>query len=383
MKLDKLYNNFRPYFLISLIVVVSSVLLWLPFLLRQPYWFGLKIENTSFDYVYRHFDGLLYIIPAKTLYDIKKIDVPGMGLIVSLPLSAKYFAAHLPLYPLLIRIFAYIVGYLKSMLLVNLMATVFLASFFYYLVKKLNLTSQPLILTSVFLFLPRFLIVRSIGAPESLFILLLLISLFFFEKKNYLLAGIFGGLSVMTKTPGILLFPVYFLTIIEKYWREKKLDFGVISILLIPMSLIAVFLLYYFQMGDFFAYFHTGGVVAMPYPFSVFNWQAQWVGTAWLEDIIFYLFLYGLMVISMVKIKQRSFFYFSIVFFIAIIFIRHRDIARYSLPLWPFAVIAYEKFFTSKKFLIISIILLPAIYLFAWNFMSYNVMPVGEWKPFL
>lgn len=383
MSLEKLYNKIQPYLLISLITVASTLLLWLPFIMHQSLWLGLIIDNADFAYIYRHFDGLLYIIPAKTLYDIKKIDVPGTGFILELPLSAKYFAAHLPFYPVLIRLFAGIFGYLKSMLVVNLLATLGLVNFFYFLLKRFNLTEKPLSLLVIFLFLPRFFVVRSIGAPESLFILLMLLSLFFFEKKSYWLAGIFGGLSAMTKTPGILLLPVYCLVFIEEFYRTRIFNWQWFRILTIPLGLFAVFGLYHVQMNDFFAYFHTGGVVPMPYPYSVFNAKALWVGTAWLEEVVFYFFLFALTVVTLYKFKLRSFFYFSLVFFIAIIFIRHRDIARYSLPLWPMAAIAFEKAFTSKKFVLALLIILPAVYLYAWNFLSANVMPVSDWKVFL
>ncbi|KKP86985.1 MAG: hypothetical protein UR89_C0009G0006 [Candidatus Roizmanbacteria bacterium GW2011_GWA2_35_8] len=136
-------------------------------------------------------------------------------------------------------------------------------------------------------------------------------------------------------------------------------------------------------MGDFFAYFNSGDNIHLIFPFSVFNFKMPWVGTAWLEDVIFYFLLYGLTVISLLKSKQRSFFYFSLVFFVATLFIQHRDIGRYSLPLWPLALIAHEKFFTSKKFIVICIILLPAIYLYAWNFLGYNIMPIADWTPYL
>ncbi|EKE15482.1 MAG: hypothetical protein ACD_12C00002G0001, partial [uncultured bacterium] len=142
------------------------------------------------------------------------------------------------------------------------------------------------------------------------------------------------------------------------------------GIVLIPLGLLGVFGLYAKQYGDFFAYFHSGDNIHLTFPFAVFNFQKNWVGTAWLEEIIFYYFIYGLAVITLKDSKYRSFFYFSLVFFMATLFVQHRDISRYSLPLWPLALIAFEKFFTSKKFLIIFIILLPAIFLFAWNFLN-------------
>jgi len=368
-----------PYFTLTLLVLLSTLILWLPFLLKSESWFGLKINHPSFDYVYRHYDGPLYIIPAKTLYNFQSLEIG---------IPPKYFAAHLPGYPLLIRAVREIggfrdLGYLKSMISVNLLATIGLALFFYFFLKKFKLTKKPLLLASIFLFLPRFLVVRSVGAPESLFILLILSSIYFFEKKSYLLAGLLGGLATMTKSPGVLLFAGYCLVLVERLIKLKKVNYRWLAILLIPLGLLAVFGLYWRQMGDFFAYFKSGDNIHLVFPFSVFNFQKPWVGTAWLEDVVFYFFLYGLVVISLKNNKYRSFFYFSLIFFIAAIFIQHRDISRYSLPLWPMALVAYEKFFTSKKFLIISIIMLLAVYLYAWNFMIYNVMPIADWRPFL
>jgi Gpi18-like mannosyltransferase len=378
-KRNGFFSAIYPYFTVIAVILISTFVLWLPFILKANSWFGLKIQDSNFLQVYKHFDGPLYVIPAKTLYQFNLLE--KLGPYVALP--ANYFAAHLPLYPVLIRLFAPMLGYLKSMIFVNLLATMALGCLFYFFIKYFRLSQKPLLLTGVFLFLPRFLIIRSVGAPESLFLFLILLSILFFEKEKYWLAGFFGGLAVMTKTPGILLFVAYSLVFLEKIIREKKIKRQWLGIFLIPLGLLAVFCLYYFQFHDFLAYFHSGDNIHLVFPFSVFNFQKTWVGTAWLEDVIFYFFLYLLTIFSLSKTKLRSFFYFGLVFLTATLFVQHRDIARYSLPLWPLACIAFEKFFTSKKFLIISLILLPGIYLFAWNFMLYNVMPIADWLPFL
>ena len=80
---------------------------------------------------------------------------------------------------------------------------------------------------------------------------------------------------------------------------------------------------------------------------------------------------------------QQILFCFGLIFFIALILVQHRDISRYALPLLPIALITFEKFFTSKKFLIVLIVLIPAIYAYAWNFMLVNVAPISDWAPFL
>jgi len=375
----KKISNIKNISIIISIAVFSSLVLYLPFFLKLSKWFGLTISEPGMLTIYKHFDGPLYIIPAKTLYDPKLIE----SLKLELPLPAGYFAAHLPLYSLLIRLFSAVVGYLHSPVAVNLIFSAILAGSFYFIVGKLNLSKKPLILALIFLFLPRFLVIRSIGAPESLFVFLILFSLYFFERQNYFLAGIFGGLATMTKTPGILLFAVFCLAFLENFVKTKKFDWHWLNIGFIPLGLILVFLFYFRQYGDFFAYFHSGDNIHLVSPFAAFNFQKTWVGTAWLEDIIFYFFIYLLTIFQLKHCRYRSFFYFSLVFYVAVIFVQHRDISRYSLPLWPLGCIAFENFLTSKKFLAAFIILLPAIYLYAWNFLLYNTMPIANWLPFL
>jgi 4-amino-4-deoxy-L-arabinose transferase-like glycosyltransferase len=373
-----------PYLILTVIVLISTFIVWSPFILRMTSLLGMKIDEPSFLTIYKQYDGPLYIVPAKTFYNSKAID----NLHLEVTSSNKYFAAHFPGYPILIRLMSLIrpigdLAYLKSMIGVNLLSTIALVLFFYYLLKKFKLTKSPLILASLLLFLPRFLVVRSAGSPESLFMLLILLSLYFFEKEKYLLAGLLGGLATMTKSPGILLLGGYGLVFLEKWFKERKIRWEWLGILLIPLGLLAVFGIYAIQYKDFLAYFHSGDNIHLVFPYSVFNFQKNWVGTAWLEDIVFYYFIYGLAIIYLKKSKYRSFFYFGLVFFIATVFVQHRDISRYSLPLWPLTLIAYEKFFTSKKFLIVFIILLPAIFLFAWNFLLFNTMPISDWAAFL
>lgn len=369
---DNILNMRRiyDYLILTSIVLISTAVLW---------W------SVGFLTVYKQYDGPLYVIPAKTLYSPKAIE----GLHLETGLSTKYYAAHLPLYPMLIRLMSLIspigdLRYLKSMVLVNLFSTIGLVLFFYFLLKKMDLSKNPLILAAILLFLPRFLVVRTAGAPESLFILLILLSLFFFEKEKFWVAGIFGGLATMTKTPGILLFAGYGLVFIERFIKTRgKINWNWLGILLIPTGFLVVSGIYAIQYKDFFAYFHSGDNIHLVFPYSVFNFQKPWVGTAWLEEILFYFFLYGLTIINLKDGKYRSFFYFGLIYFLATLFVQHRDISRYSLPLWPLALIAFEKFFLSKKFLLIFVILLPAIFLFAWNFLQYNVMPISDWSAFL
>ena len=118
----------------------------------------------------------------------------------------------------------------------------------------------------------------------------------------------------MTKTPGILLFAGYGLVFVERFIKTKKISWQWLGIILIPLGLLGVFGLYAVQYKDFFAYFHSGDNIHLVFPYSVFNFQKSWVGTAWLEEIIFYYFMYGLALINLKDSKYRSFFYFGLVF---------------------------------------------------------------------
>ncbi len=375
----KKHRLFSPVLIIIAVVLTSTLLLYIPIIANLTGFLGFSNIQTSLLTIYQNFDGVLYIVPAKTWYFPEAIS----NLRLELPLATEYYAAHLPLYPLFISIFAIVLGYLKSMIFTTILFAVLLALFFYKFLQKFEITVHPLLLTIVFLFLPRFLVVRSVGAPETLFMLLVLVSIYFFEKKSIFLAGVFGALAAATKTPGILLFVAYGLVFIEQLIKNRKFQLNWFYILIIPLGLLGVFWLYAIQYGNFFAYFNTGGVVPMPYPFSAFNFQAKWVETAWIEDIVLYFFLYLFTIVQLKDSKYRSFFYFSLVFFLGAIFVQHRDLSRYMLPLWPFACIAFEKTFTSKKFLIVLLLLLPAIYLYAVNFLLFNILPISDWQAFL
>lgn len=369
----------RSVLYIIAVVLGSVFVLYLPFLTKTLPYLGFS-KGGGMNVIYQNFDGLYYIVPAMTGYLPKAIE--SLRLEFTLPL--EYYAAHLPLYPFFIALFAPIVGsFLVSMIGVNLMFSVALGIFFCFFLQKFHLTKHPVFLTIVFLFLPRFFIIRSVGAPEPLFILLILGSMFFFEKKQYFFASVLGALSVMTKTPGILLFGAYGLVFLERMITGKSFNMKWLWIGLIPVGLLAVFGLYQLQYHDFFAYFHTGGVVPMLYPFSVFNDAGRWVDSVWLEDIVLYFFIYLFAIITLKDSKYRSLFYFPLLFFIAGIFVQHRDLSRYLLPIWPFAAIAFESTLTSRKFRYVFYLLLPAIYLYAWNFLLGNTIPVSDWRPFL
>ena len=377
-------------FLISLFSLLSTFLIWFPFFLRLTSFWKIPLPGEGMATVMKNFDGLYYVVVAKSFYRPEIIEN-----LFSFPLPSIYYTAHFPVYPWLIRFFSPAFGYLWGMLSVTLVSSVLVSVVFYFFLKEFRYSKQAFWLTLVFLFLPaRWLVVRSVGSPEPLFILFILTSFYFFKKKNYWLAGIFGALTQLTKPPGILLFLSYTIFLLVENWsdlREKmaatlgNLFKKAYPLLLIPLSLLGLFVYYRFAYGDFWAYFHSGENIHPIFwpPFQVFNLSTRWVGTFWLEDIIYLFLLEALGVTLLFKQKRFDLAIFAAIFFVATFFVAHRDISRYSLPLVPFLLIAFEPFLVKREFKIAFWIIIIPIFLYAINFIAGNTSHLANWKPFL
>lgn len=368
-------NKFKDLTLLAIVTLALTLLLWLPHILALSNFWGLSFKE-GFNTIYRNFDGLEYIVIAKTFYSPEAIA----GLHLTQP--AGYFASHFPGYPLLITAFAPVLGYLKSMLFISLLFTILSAFAFYFLVKDFKLTSLPLTLTLIFLILPaRWVITHSVGSPEPVFIFFVILSIYFFMKNQIWTAAILGALAQFTRPPGILLGIALALYILWQGYQKKSLKYvlSFYPLLLIPLTLTGIFYWFGVAYNDFFAYFHSGDNIHLIFPpFQVFNKAQFWVGDIWLEDIV-YIFILGFLG-GMFLIKQKLYplAFFVLTYLGASIFVAHRDISRYLLPIAPFVIISFEKILVSKEFKIVLAILATAIYLYSQNFILQNVAPVPD-----
>ena len=119
-------------------------------------------------------------------------------------------------------------------------------------------------------------------------------------------------------------------------------------------------------------------------PFSIFSPVGRfWTGDFWLEEVIWLWLIYGLTVTRLWKKKLYTEALFSGVFFLSTLFVAHRDIARYSLPVAPFAVIAWKEILGKKEFRWILVMLILPIFLYTWNFILNNQAPIPDWAPYL
>ena len=189
---------------IAVLTLVPTLFIWFPFFLRLESVWGIPLPKDGMATVVANYDGPLFIATAKSLYDPEILNT------FEFDLPVEYFAAHFPLYPILIRLLGGVTGYPYAMLIITLLSS-FLAIFYF---SKLigDYVSKKDIgwMTAVFALFPaRWLIVRSVGSPEPLFLAAIIASLYYFRKEKYLLAGIWGLFAQLTKSPGILLFIAY------------------------------------------------------------------------------------------------------------------------------------------------------------------------------
>ncbi len=312
------------------------------------------------------------------------------------PLTTEYYTAHFPLFPLLIRFFGLVTNYPYAMLIATLLSSIAAIYFFEKLISQYALEKKDvLFLTFLFAVFPaRWLIVRSTGSADPLFVAGVIASLYYFKNKKYWLAGLAGLAAQLTKSPAILLFIAYIICLITPNLRIgnstannllTKLNLKkTYPLLLIPFGLVVVFSIYYFTQGNFWAYFKSGDNIHLFFPpFQIFNYSAPWVGTFWLEEIIFIYMIGAIGVYRLFSKKEYELAVFGGIFFLLTLFIAHRDLMRYTLPLVPLLYVAFADILTKKEFKMAVFVIIIPIYLFSLAFISQNVMPIANWAPFL
>jgi Gpi18-like mannosyltransferase len=385
----KVLKNIFPILLLTLI---PTLIIWGIFYFKIPEINSIPLPQNGMETVVANYDGPLYLVVAKTLYNNDAIKTS-----FQFPLPVEYYAAHFPLFPVLIRLVALVTKtFPYSMLIVTLFSS-FLALFFFHklISQYVDKDIDALWLTLVFAIFPaRWLVVRSIGSPEPLFIAALIASVYYFDKKKFWLAGIWGAIATLTKSPGILLFIAYLGAVIIPRLKSlatskfdvwlKSLNLKRYPVILIPIALLIVFYIYKIQFNNFFAYFNSGDNIHLMFPpFQIFNYSAPWVGTFWLEEIIFVYLLGALGLMELIRLRKWTLACFVGIFFTSILFVAHRDLMRYALPIVPFLFVAFSKYMVTKQFKIAFIILIIPTFLFALAFISGNVMPIANWGPLL
>ena len=361
--------------------LIPIFVLYIPFMLKLEHFFFLTFQETGFTNVLKNWDGPHYMLIAQTFYDI-----PATEKLLFTSLPASYYPAHFPLFPILIALLAPIMGYFYAGLSINLLFGILLNILFYTVAQKY--TKHPLFLTFVFTVFPgRFFITRGIVAPETMMVFFIFLALVMWEHKRYFQGAVWGTLGILTKVKAGFLLPAFFAQQTEEYFlKKKKINVRAIWMFLIPTALLGLFTFYYFRTGNFFAFFEAeqGNDLFITFPFAQFHSASAWIGTAWLEDVVFYFAAMFILTVTLYNKKDhRSWFYYVLFYTLFLIFVPQRDITRFSYPMYPIFLLTFQKWFTSKEFRAALVLLLPAIYFYAWNFMIQNQAPIANLAPFL
>lgn len=369
----------RAYLVI--LVILFSLVVWLPFATKivLPGW-ELDFSGGN-KTLWQNFDGPNYLIVSKTWYNVEKIKTE-----FSSPLPAEYYPAHFPLYPAIISIFDMVLKGPTAMLLSTLVGSILCFLMLYKYIMEFKLSKNAFWLCLAFLILPaRWVAVRAVGSPEPWFIFFILASIFYFRKEKFWLAGILAALAQLTKSPAIILLAAYGVFALVDSIKSKKIQFKYLP-LLIQLTVIPVLFWFFgLRTGDFWAYFHSGDNIHLFWPpFSVFSPKGQyWVGSFWLEDVIWTWLIFGVGIMKLRDKKLTIEYYFAGLFFLSTLFVAHRDISRYILPIAPFVLIGWDKLVQKKEFKIVAAVLVIPILLYSWTFLLNNTAPIADWAPYL
>lgn len=183
------------------------------------------------------------------------------------------YIAFFPLFPLVIRAFAFLsgLGSLSSAIFINLVIGFSAAVLLYKLVEEKFGPRAALSATFLFSFYPAT-VFLTVPYTESLFIFLVLTFFYFIRRNKLAAAGATAGLVLITRLTGIVLIPVLFYELI----KEKRYRTGSILGLLLSGPPILSFLIFqYFRFGTPLAFLEAQKINWYHQP--AWPWQGFWL----------------------------------------------------------------------------------------------------------
>lgn len=371
-------SELRTLGLVIIISVIPVLLIYLPFMLHMPSFWGIPLKLSGMQQIFANWDGPNYVINSITLYDPGEIAKRAF-----LDRPNEYYAAHFPLYSLLIRSFGAFFGYFWSAIVVQLLSGILLNIVFYYWVKPH--TKHPLWLTFAFtLFPPRYLILRAVIAPELLLVACVIGALYFWKDKP-LVSGVCAFVATLIKFQSLVFVPVYALLIAEKLWHKEKVHWQMFVSAVFPIAGYAlVAFWYYLAFGDWNVYFRAQEIVGMgmSIPFAMFNYAQKWVATGWMETTALYFIAMFILLVKISRGFPRIYFWFTLWYIGLMSVIPQVDIMRLAMPLAPIFFLAFHEALSSNYFKYGLILSFPLLYLHTINFIMTNQAPIADWGLF-
>jgi len=159
-----------------------------------------------------------------------------------------------PLYPWTVRLFAFVTrDYLLSAFIVSTLASLVTAIVLMRLVE-LDYSKELAQRAVWFLFIFPTSYFLHIGYTESLFLMLALSCVFAARKQRWLLAGLFGALTCLTRANGLVLVPVLAVEAAHQYWITRRWQWHWLWIGIAACGFVGYLLLNKHVTGDAFAF---------------------------------------------------------------------------------------------------------------------------------
>ena len=328
--------------------------------------------------LYRYWDGPMYIVVAKTLYRIPWenpiTDVYGW--------PPEAFAPFLLAYPLAIRAVAPILGYPWGMICLTVLSSAVAAILFYHMVRDLGLSQNPLGLAIWFLFVPyRWLVYRSVGATESMFLALTMLSLWMFIRHRYALSFLAAAVACVTRIQGLLLVPTYLLLILtdpEDNLLPKMLQFA--GIVAIPSLLCLNFWLHDRAFGNPLAYLAVNNEMVRLSPlWKMLDFARNSPFLAGAMGSQLFLVLYAITLIGLVRLwsidKSHVLFTYALFGLLFLTLIADEDLARFLIPIAPFTwILGFRDVWHDRKMAWAFPLVVALTYAYTWQLLPTNTM---------
>ena len=324
------------------------------------------------DLLVRHFDAPDYLVVAKTLY-VPTAENPLPGYV----LGPKYFTAHTPLFPLVIRACALGLGYPRGLALATLLLAAASAAVFVAWAREAAPEVPPAIAVLVFLLLPaRMFLYRALGGSEALMSLCVLAAAWAWRKGRVEWAFAAAAAATVTRTNGVLVVVVLCLFLLAR----RRFGAAALGGALAALPLLALFSWYAFLYGDFLSLLHVHadsaqGPGRLAFPFAFVGEMAA--RNDW-ETAEMLLGLHLLYVLAAAWLWNRGArFEASLVaaHVVLLSLLRERDLARYYLTVAPFAIVLVfrEVWARPRLAALVLAVLGPLSVFYAWKTIPMNL----------
>ena len=325
----------------------------------------------------RHFDGPNYLVVAKTLY--RPTDTNPLPGYVTTP---QYFAVHLPLYPLAVRVAAAVTGWEAGLLVTT--AVFGAASAAAWAAYQRVAAPDVAPLAGVLLFLcvpPRHLLYRSIGATEAPMALLVVLAALAWRRGRVGWAFAAASLACVTRINGLLVVGVLALVLLA----ERRVREALAGTALALVPLLATFAWQGRVLGDAGAFFATHGGKRGLAPFGYvldLTREGRWVDA----ELLLAVFLFYAVAAARLWVLGDRFESALVLAHLGLFaLLRETDLPRYALTVAPFAVVlAFRDVWARRQvaaaFLAIAV---PVSVAYAWASMPNNLCEPSTYRTLL